>query len=142
MLTRTALILAVALAICASGCRRQSFDTPVDAYLSIARALQKGEGKVAWNALSSRTQELLQARARALSEESGGAVREEPAALFFGASYDRAPVKEVRVVRQEGDMAVLAVVPEEGEVREVRMVREADGWKLDATDLLTNEAAQ
>jgi hypothetical protein len=141
MLKRTALVLLLALAVPATGCNRPDFSRPVEAYLSLARALQKGDAKTAWNAVSTPTRERLEKRAKEISAGSGGALREEPAALFFGASYDRRPVKEVKLLREEGNVAILSVVPDEGPPREVRMVKEEDGWKLDASQDLQEQVA-
>ncbi len=141
MLMRTALVLLLALAVPATGCNRPDFTRPVEAYLSLARALQKRDAKTAWNAISTDTRKRLEERAREISSQSGGAIREEPAALFFGASYDIRPVKEVKLLSEEASVATLSVVPEEGPPREVRMVKEKDGWKLDASQDLQEQVA-
>ena len=141
MLKRPVLVLLIALAVSATGCNRPDFTHPVAAYISLARALQKGDLKTAWNAISTETRTRLEERAKAISAGSGGALREEPASLFFGGSEDSRPLKEVKLLREEGNVAVLSVVPEEGPPREVRMVKEKDGWKLDASPDLQEQLA-
>ena len=129
-----ALLPFAALAL-AAGCNRPHFDTPAAAYDSFARAIQKGDYQVAWSALSSGTQQLLSDRAKEISSASGGSVRDDPAALFF-AEGARAPlVSEIKVVREEGDSAVLAVTAG-GTTREVRMVKERGSWRIDSEPAL------
>jgi hypothetical protein len=139
MSTRSGLLLALAFAVSATGCRRPDFTRPVESYLSLTRALQKGDAQTAWNGLSHNTQRILEERSKQISTESGGAVREDPAALFFGAGYERKPVKEVKILREEGNEATLSVVPEQGSPHEVRMVREDGRWKLDAGGALEKQ---
>ncbi|MGA9524617.1 MAG: hypothetical protein WBV82_24380 [Myxococcaceae bacterium] len=141
MLKRTALLLMVALAVPATGCNRPDFTRPESAYISLARALQKGDVKTAWNAVSTGTRTRLEERAKAISAGSGGSLREEPAALFFGGSEVARPLKEVKLLREEGNVATLSVVPEDGPPREVRMVKEKDGWKLDVSQDLQEQVA-
>ena len=129
-------LLVVAAASALAGCNRPRFDNPLDAYRSIARAVQKGEANVAWGALSEGSRNILEQRARAISADSGGAVGEDARMLFFGSGVQPPMAQELALVSQEGDVALLSVKPEEGPAREVRMVREAGGWKLDVSQLL------
>jgi len=120
----------------AAGCNRPRFDTPTAAYESFARAIQKGDYEVAWSALSAGTQKTLSDRAREISAASGGSVKDDPAALFF-AQGARAPlVSEIKLVREEGDGAVLAVTAAGDATREVRMVKERGGWRIDSEPAL------
>ena len=119
----------------AAGCNRPRFDTPTAAYESFARAIQKGDYEVAWSALSAGTQKTLSDRAREISAASGGSVKDDPAALFF-AQGARAPlVSEIKLVREEGESAVLTVTAA-GATREVRMVKERGGWRIDSEPAL------
>jgi hypothetical protein len=129
-----ALLPLAALAL-AAGCNRPRFDTPTAAYESFARAIQKGDYDVAWSALSSGTQRLLSDRAREISAASGGSVREDPAALFFVERVRAPPVSEIKLAREEGDSAALAVTAG-GVTREVRMVKERGGWRIDSEQAL------
>lgn len=107
----------------------------MNAYLSFARAVQKSEYDAAWKALSEESQKLLTERAKKISSSAAGSVAEQPAALFFGAP-GAPPVKEVKLVKEEGNVAYLNVVPEQGPAQEVRMVREQGAWKLDVSGLM------
>lgn len=123
-----ALWICGALALMA-GCNRPNWSTPVDAYRSFLRALTKGDVNVAYGALSTPSRDLLAARAKELSTASGGSLRDDPAALFFVNAADAAAVTEITLRKQEGDRAVLAVTAPGG-VKEVNMVREAEGWRI------------
>ena len=129
-----ALLLLAALAL-AAGCNRPRFDTPLAAYQSFARAIQKGDYEVAWSALSSGTQKLLSDRAREISAASGGSVKDDPAALFFVEGARAPQLSEIKLVHEEGDSAVLAVTAA-GATREVRMVKERGSWRIDSEPAL------
>jgi hypothetical protein len=120
-----------------AGCNRPRFDNPVDAYVSFARAIQKGELQLAWEALSTETRAVFEQRAKAVSDASGGAVRADPIALVFSPAPP-APMKHPRVSREEGEGVVILEI--EGEQPDepalIRMVREPSGWKLDLRDSL------
>ncbi|MBN1207173.1 MAG: hypothetical protein JXB05_19975 [Myxococcaceae bacterium] len=126
-------ILVLAL-LALGGCGRR-FDTPQNAYTSFHQLLQRGEFKKAYAALSQTTQEALAARAQALKEASGGTMKSEPYELLFANYTPPADVTEVTLVREEGDVATVRVLSS-GQTREVRLVREASGWKIDLSDSL------
>lgn len=132
-LLHVALAFGVALVV---GCNRPRWDTPIDAYKSFARALEKGERNTAWNALSSESRKIVEARSKAVSQASGGAIQDDPQLLVFGGNFTASPIDEVKVVKQEGDVATLSVSPRGGQAREVRMVKEGEAWKLDVSELL------
>jgi hypothetical protein len=115
------------------GCSKR--DDPVTAYNALATSVEKGEYPKAYEALSAPTKQVLEARARQLSTDSDGGVRDDPAALFISANGQSPAPEEVRLVRSDGGRAVLSVRSPKGE-REVVMVKEASGWKLDLTDAL------
>ena len=117
------------------GCNRPSYDTPVQAYQSFHRAVQRGEQKAAYSALSQPTQEALQKRAQAVAQASGGTVKAEPQSFFFANVPPPADVTEVTLASEEGDMATISVVSSNGK-SQVRMVRESSGWKVDLTQSL------
>lgn len=135
-MARASLLPLILLSALTWGCNRPKWDTPVDAYLSYARALEKKDVKTAWTALSSQTRETLKERSAEVSRVSGGAVKDMPEALFFGGNFATEPVKEVSLVKQEGSVALVSVVPRQGSAREVRMVKEDGGWKLDVSEML------
>lgn len=130
------MLLISALAVASLACNRPKWDTPVDAYLSFVRAMQKGDSKTAWYGLSTESKQALEARAKEISEATGGAVRASPQPLFFGGGFEAPPVRSVQLVSQEGKAAKLSVVAEGGTEREIRMVQEQEGWRLDVTEML------
>lgn len=136
MVVRAWILPLIAMVAVLSGCNRPNWDTPVSAYLSYARALEKRDVKTAWGALSTETRKVLEARSAEVTKVSGGAVKDMPEALFFGGNFATEPVKEVSLVKQDGNVALLSVVPREGDPREVRMVNEGGAWKLDVSERL------
>lgn len=127
------LLLLALLAL--GGCRKYSFDTPQEAYTSFHALVRRGEFKQAFGALSQNTQEALTRRAQELRTASGGNMKAEPHELLFMNSAPPADVTEVTLVREEGDVATVRVLSS-GQAREVRLVREASGWKVDLSDSL------
>lgn len=117
------------------GCSKYSFDTPEHAYTSFHTMVKRGELKQAFGALSQGTRDALAARAQALKEASGGNVKAEPYELFFMNSVPPVDVTEPKLVHQEGDVATVRVLTS-GQAHEVRLVREASGWKIDLSDSL------
>ncbi len=117
------------------GCQKPQFDTPEQAYSSFALLLQRGDLQGAYDALSKGSKDLIEARARALSEASGGAVHDEPATLAFATGVKPLPLTEVKLVRQEGDQAVVAVTSG-GQTREQSLVREQHRWCVDLSQIL------
>src|SRR5215211_6590408 len=104
----TACLVALA-SLALVGCNRPSWSTPDGAYASLARAVNKGEYKVAWGALSEASRKALEKRSKVLARDSGGALQDDPQALFFGSGEQPRPLRKIEVVRQEGDVALLAV---------------------------------
>ena len=121
-------------------CSAPRHDTPVNAYRSFHAAAQAAaqdprKAAAAFATLSEPTRKALEARASAASEASGGALRNEPAALLFANAKVAPGVPDVQLVREEGDAATVRVASSAG-TREVRMVRESAGWRVDLTDSL------
>ncbi len=123
------LMLCVVVAL-TGACNRPNWDSPVSAYQSFLRALAKGEAELAYSALSSDTRALLAKRAEEISAASGGSVRNDPAAIFFVNAAKSPAVREVTLVSQTGDQAVVSVVAG-GKASPVRMVKEAGGWRIE-----------
>jgi hypothetical protein len=117
------------------GCNRNKFDTPQNAYTSFHGMVRRGELKQAYGALSQATRDAFSARIQALKETSGGTVKSEPHELFFVNSPPLSDVTEITLVREEGDVATVRVLSS-GQAREVRLVREGSGWKIDLSDSL------
>jgi hypothetical protein len=107
----------------------------VTAYSAIATSVEKGEYPKAYEALSAPTKQILESRARQLNADSDGGVRNDPAALFISTNSQVPAPEDIRLVRSEERRAVLSVRSPRGQ-REVVMVKEASGWKLDLTDAL------
>jgi hypothetical protein len=128
-----ALLVLALLAL--GGCGKSGFDTPQNAYTSFHAQVQRGEFKKAYGALSQATRDLLTARAQAMKEASGGNVKAEPYELLFMNSAPPSDVTEITLVREEGGVATVRVVSS-GQAREVRLVREPSGWKVDLSDSL------
>jgi hypothetical protein len=130
-----AMSLLLLLLLGLGGCNRDSYDTPVKAYQTFHRAVQRREPKIAYGSLSKPTQDALQARAQTVAQASGGAVKADPVALFFANVPPPADVTEVTLLSEEGDVAQVGVVSSTGK-SQVRMVREPSGWKVDLTESL------
>lgn len=105
------------------------------AYSALATSVDKGEYPKAYEALSSPTRQILEARARKLHADSDGGVRDDPASLFVSANGPTPAPDDVRLVSSDDRRAVLRVRSPRGE-REVVMVKEESGWKLDLTEAL------
>jgi hypothetical protein len=127
----TPLLVLALLAL--GGCKRA--DTPVNAYTTFHEHVRKGEYKQAYAGLSQATRDALTARTQALKETSGGTVKAEPYELLFTNSAPPADVTEVTLVREEGGVATVRMLSA-GQEREVRLVRESSGWKIDLSDSL------
>jgi hypothetical protein len=128
--------LVVVAILMVAGCNRPTWSTPEGAYASFARAVKKGEYKLAWGALSETSRTMLEERSKELAAASGGALEDDPQALFFGSVEQPPAARKIEVERQEGIVAMLAVTPEEGPAKKLRMLKEAGGWKLDVSDAL------
>jgi hypothetical protein len=129
-------ILALAGALLMGGCQQK--DDPVAVYRTFATAVEKGEYKQAYQLLSAGTRAILEARARKAHAESGGGVKDDPVLLFFSSSSTGArtpPYNKIHLMRMEGDEAVINVSSKQG-TRELKLVKEETGWKLDLTDAL------
>lgn len=124
-----------------SGCNVPRYDTPQSAYRSFHRLVQKGEAQKAYDVLSQATRERLAARAQRVSEASQGAVARDPVALFFASTPTPPELKEVGLLRESGDVAVLRVITPQ-ETSEVQMVREPQGWRVNLLAHLETVSAE
>ncbi len=128
-----AMPLLVLALLALGGCKPAS--TPVEAYKAFEKDVRKGDYKGAYAALSQSTRNTLVARTQALKDASGGSVKPEPYELLFTNSPPPTGVTEVTLVKEEGDVATVRVLSS-GQAREVRLVREPSGWKIDLSDSL------
>jgi len=117
------------------GCNRPSYETPVKAYQTFLRSVQRGDEKTAYAALSQPTQDALKAKAQTASDASSGAVKADPVAFFLSNIPPPADVAEVTLASEKGDEAKVSVVSS-GVTKQVQMVRETSGWKIDLTQSL------
>ncbi|WNG20114.1 hypothetical protein [Cystobacter fuscus] len=117
------------------GCNRPSYETPVRAYQTFLRAVQRGDEKTAYSALSQPTQEALKQKAQTVANASAGAVKADPVAFFFANVAPPPDVAEVTLAGETGDTAQVNVVFSQVQ-KQVRMVRETSGWKIDLTQSL------
>ena len=143
VIMRQALAWVVLGGLVFAGCKKAPVDHPVDAYLSFARTAER-DPKAGYEALSQKTREVLAARAKALSDASGGTILNEPAEIFFSKPGRAAPVGDVKLIEQNGDSAKISVTSE-GKTQEVKMVKEDARWRVDLSDVVaasTEAAAQ
>jgi hypothetical protein len=126
--------------ICA--CERPAARRPEElAYRAFAEAVRRGDPAAAWGTLSQRTRQLMEAKAKVVSEASAGVVKDEPALMLFQSGTRPAPTGEVKVVESDGGTAVIEVSVS-GRPHRVVMVRESDRWMVDLSDVLHEEANQ
>jgi hypothetical protein len=126
-------VLVILAALSLAACDKSRGGSPVDAYLSFSRAVQRGDAKAAYPLLSSRTQQKLAARAKEISAASGGAIKDDPAALAFSSAPRPDPLNEVKLLSQAGDRATLEVQAG-GRTERLTMLKEKSGWKVDLGD--------
>ena len=122
------------LATLAAGCRREEPTSPAAAYRGFIEAVQKGNTKKAWAALSPSTRERVEARSKAIAAASGGAVRDEPQVLLFQGTRP-APLGEVTQLKAD-DTTALIQVASAGGPREVKLVKDSGRWLVDLTDAI------
>ena len=124
-----ALCLAGSLAACHA---RQS---PDEAFRAFTMAVVAGQPDAAWGLISKDSQEAMTELVKqAAAEAPPGQVPSDPKTFLFGEDAELArPVKEIKVVDDNGKVAHLEVTTAEG-THSVTMVNENGGWKLDLTD--------
>jgi hypothetical protein len=116
------------------GCELFQSGTPAQAYKDFHGLVRKSEYSKAYGLLSRASQEALTARAQAITHATDGGVKPEPPSFFANVPLPL-DVTEITLLREEGDVAVLRVLSS-GRSSEVRMVREASGWKVDLSQSL------
>lgn len=127
-------LIAVVVLI-ASGCQRQRWDTPVEAFRAFQISLKKGDAKSAWDGLSRDSRGRIEARLKAVAAASGGVVPEEAAAMALATGLKSDPIGDVTLKESSGDTAVVVVKLKDVE-REQKMVREDGKWRLDLLAVL------
>lgn len=121
--------VALALAMAGRGCRMGS-DGPEAAVQAMLQAARAGDRQAVFDRLSRATQQALEERARAATDLVGSSVRYTPLELVsIGASDDEPAPRQVRVVSETGDRAVVEVTSATGSGR-IDLVREDDAWRI------------
>lgn len=125
-------VLVAGLAL--SGCHKAPADHPVDAYLAFTNVADRNP-KAGYEALSKQTRELLAAKAKTLSEASGGSIKNDPAEIFFSRAGRAAPVGDVKLLEQNAGSARISVTAD-GKTQQVMMVREDSRWRVDLSEVV------
>ncbi len=120
----------------ALSCTQPTSPTPEAAYATFALALRKGDTKTAWNALSSATKRAAQTRAQEISQSSHGMIKDEPALMLFQTGVK--PLQDMEIVGADSRSADETWIRVRGAngVQTVRMIREANQWTIDLSELL------
>ena len=122
--------LALALSLSLSACARDP--GPEAAYRSLAKAVAERDADRAWSLLSRESQKRLEVLARETAARAPGVVAPSGRQLLLGdAALASRPLAGVEVASQEGDRAVLRVEEAGRPPREVSMVREGGGWRVE-----------
>ncbi|HEY6104456.1 MAG TPA: hypothetical protein VIV59_00630 [Anaeromyxobacteraceae bacterium] len=119
-------VLAPLLAACARD------PGPEAAYRSLANAVAERDADKAWSLLSRDSQKRLDALAREAAARAPGVVAPSGRQLLLGdAALASRPLARAEVASQDGDRAVLRVEEQGRPPREVSMVREGRGWRVE-----------
>ena len=114
-------------------------ESPTAAYKAFVEAVKKGQGPQAFARLSSATRAHFEAQAKAVEQATGGAAKEDPVALAFGAGLKPTVIHSVTTQKSEGDRVILEV--ESGETKTAQvMIRENGRWQVDWTQGLALDA--
>ncbi|MBS1149924.1 MAG: lipoprotein, partial [Myxococcaceae bacterium] len=126
------------LLLALAGCRSDRTDTPDDAYRLFSSALKRSDVNTAWDSLSPPTRALLEQKSKEISDASKGAIKNDPKLLTFVSGVKVQPIGEVKVLKIEGELAVLEVTDPAGK-REQKMAKIGNRWYVDLTDTLQRE---
>ena len=118
------------LAPCLAACARDP--GPEAAYRSLAKAVAERDADMAWSLLSRDSQKRLDALAREAAARAPGVVAPGGRQLLLGdAPLASRPLARVEVASQDGDRAVLLVEEAGRPPRQVSLVRERGGWRVE-----------
>lgn len=121
---------ALALALAAATCARDP--GPEATYRSLAKAVAERDADRAWSLLSRESQKRLDALAREAAARAPGVVPAGGRQLLLGdASLAARPLELVELLSQEGDRAVLRVKEAGRPSRQVTLLRQAGGWRVE-----------
>jgi len=130
--------VAVPLAVCwisTVDCRPVQEGNPVAAYNAFVETLKKGDLNGAYRQLSTPTRQAVEKRASAIAVASGGLLKPEPASLIFGGGGRAQQLTELTLLNQDGGSATVRASAGSF-ARNIPMVRESSGWKVDLTQWL------
>ncbi len=123
-------LAALALALATAACARDP--GPEAAYRSLAKAVVDRDADKAWSLLSRDSQKRLDALAREAAARAPGVVATSGRQLLLGdASLASRPLELVELMSQDGDHAVLRVKEEGRPPRQVSLVRQGGGWRVE-----------
>ncbi|HZY03510.1 MAG TPA: hypothetical protein VFF02_08410 [Anaeromyxobacteraceae bacterium] len=123
-------LASLALLLSLAACAREH--GPEEAYRSLAKAVADRDADKAWSLLSRDSQKRLEALASQAAARAPGVVSPSARQLLLGdASLAARPLAQLTVASQEGDRAVLRVEEQGRPPRQVTMVREARGWRVE-----------
>ncbi len=123
-------LAALALALAPAACARDP--GPEAAYRSLAKAVADRDADTAWSLLSRDSQKRLDALAREAAARAPGVVAPSGRQLLLGdASLASRPLALVELVSRDGDRAVLRVQEAGRSPRQVSMVRQGGGWRVE-----------
>lgn len=122
----------VAVLALTASCRREPANSPEAAYRAFIEAIQKGNTRKAWNALSSATRKKVEERSKAIAEASRGVVIDQPEQLLFQGTRP-GPLGEVTQLEATESSALLRVASASG-AREVKLVKDSGTWLIDLSD--------
>jgi hypothetical protein len=122
-------------------CERPAPRTPEAGYRAFAEALRRSDARGAWATLSRPTRTLLEGKAHAISEASGGVIKEDAPLMVFQSGTRPGAVSEVRLVQSDGETAVVEVAgaPRPGRVK---LVRDGQSWLVDLVDVFGEKQLQ
>jgi hypothetical protein len=123
-------VLGLALLLAVPACQR---DLPPDAaYRALVRAMSERDEKAAWDLLSSATRARLEAQARVAAAAAPGVVSPSARDQLAGdAPLAVLPPTSITVVESGPERALLRVEAPGAKPRDVVMVRERGGWRVD-----------
>jgi hypothetical protein len=118
---------------------RSDPSSPEGAYQAFVAATRRHDTASAYALLSSATRAVAAERSRAVSAASGGAIKDDPAAVLLQSGI-RPEAGAVKVVALDGGVASLVVETPSGR-SPVTLVREDGGWHLDLVQQLRGTQA-
>src|SRR5262245_48757476 len=118
-------------ALCAGACGGAG-SSPEAAVRALAHAAKAGDAAAVYARLSPRARERLQERAQLATEQVAGRKKFEPQEMItVGAAPPKWEPVRVRELERAGERALVEVTGPEGQIQEVRTVRERGHWYVE-----------